>query len=119
MMAVMKMTILLCLENMENYKGQQENFMGSVGYKGAVKYVTEIVEVSKLFFSRELTDMIVRETNRYAGQLLCRHKLSIRLPARAQKRMTGRTILYCVEPLLCNDRRDGQMYQGRFWATAQ
>jgi hypothetical protein len=32
-------------ENMENYKGQKENFMGSVGPQGAAKLVTEIVDI--------------------------------------------------------------------------
>jgi hypothetical protein len=73
----------LCVENKEDYKGQQENFVGSVASQGAIKHVMEIVEVSDLFFSRELTDIIVRETNRYTGQF----QLSIRLPAWAWKHM--------------------------------
>jgi hypothetical protein len=36
-------------ENMKNYKGQKENFMGSVGPQGAAKHVTEIVDVLKCF----------------------------------------------------------------------
>jgi hypothetical protein len=39
-------------ENMENYKGQRENFMGTVVSQGAVKHVTEIVDVSKFFQQR-------------------------------------------------------------------
>jgi hypothetical protein len=32
-------------ENMEYYKGQRENFMGSVGPQGAAKHITEIVDI--------------------------------------------------------------------------
>jgi hypothetical protein len=41
----MKMTILLktVWEDMENYKVQKENFMGSVGPEGAAKHMTETV----------------------------------------------------------------------------
>jgi hypothetical protein len=53
-------------ENMKNYKGQRKNFTGSVGPQGAAKDVMEIVDIFQLFFSKELIDTIVRETNRYA-----------------------------------------------------
>jgi hypothetical protein len=32
-------------ENVENYKGQRENFTGNVGPQGAAKLVTQIVDV--------------------------------------------------------------------------
>jgi cytochrome c556 len=32
-------------ENMQNYKGQRENFTGSVGPQGAAKHVTESVDI--------------------------------------------------------------------------
>jgi hypothetical protein len=60
--------------------------MGSAGPQGAAKLVTKIVDIFKLFFSKEL---IVTETNRYAEQFLCKHELSVRLPARAWKPVTG------------------------------
>jgi hypothetical protein len=50
-------------ENMQNCKGQRENFMGNVGPQGAAKYMTEIGDIFKFFFSRELTDTIVKETD--------------------------------------------------------
>jgi hypothetical protein len=68
-------------ENMQNYKGQRENFTGSVGPQGAAKGVMEIVDIFELFFSKELINTIVRETNRYAEQFLHGCELSIRLPA--------------------------------------
>jgi hypothetical protein len=49
---------------MNNYKGQKENFMGSVGPQRAAKQATDIVDVFKLFFNSELIDKIVEETNR-------------------------------------------------------
>jgi hypothetical protein len=75
-------------ENMENYKGQRENFTGSVGPQEAAKHFTEIVDVLEVFFSRELTDTIVKETNRYVEQFLYGHELSIRSPYRAWKPVT-------------------------------
>jgi hypothetical protein len=60
-------------EDMNNYKGQRKNFMGSVGPQGAAKEVTEIVDVFDLFFNSELVDTIVEETSRYAEQFLRGH----------------------------------------------
>jgi hypothetical protein len=75
-------------ENMENCKGQRENFTGSAGPQCAAKHVMEIVDVFELFFSKELTDTIVKETNRYKEQFLHGHELSVRSPARAYKLVT-------------------------------
>jgi hypothetical protein len=36
-------------ENMQNYKGQRENFTGSVGPQVAAKHVTEIVVILNCF----------------------------------------------------------------------
>jgi putative IMPACT (imprinted ancient) family translation regulator len=58
-------------KNTENSKGQREHFMDNVGPQGAAKHPTETVDVFELFFSRELTDTIVKETNKYAEQFLC------------------------------------------------
>jgi hypothetical protein len=60
---------------MENYKGQQQNFMGSTGLQEAAKRVTEIVSISELSSYRKLTHMTVKETNRYTQQFLCGHGL--------------------------------------------
>jgi hypothetical protein len=57
--------------------------MGTVRSQGVVKHLTEIVEASELFSSRELTDIIIRETGRYTEQF----QLSFRLLARAWKHM--------------------------------
>jgi hypothetical protein len=38
--------------------------MGSVGTQGAAKHVTEIVDVFKSFFTRDIIDMAIKETNR-------------------------------------------------------
>jgi hypothetical protein len=51
-------------EDMNNYKGQRENFTGIVGPQGVAKEVTDIVDVFELFFNSELVDTIVEETNR-------------------------------------------------------
>jgi hypothetical protein len=59
--------------------------MGSVGPQGPAKDVMEIVDIFELFFSKELIDTIVRETNRYTEQFLCGRELSVRSPARAWK----------------------------------
>jgi hypothetical protein len=76
-------------DNMKNYKGQRENFTGSVGPQGAAKHVMEIVDVFELFFSKELIDTIVKERYRYVGQFLCGHELSVTSPAWAQKLVTA------------------------------
>jgi hypothetical protein len=44
--------------------------MGSVGPQGPAKDIMEIVGIFELFFSKELIDTTVRETNRYAEQFL-------------------------------------------------
>jgi hypothetical protein len=75
-------------ENMQNYKGQRENFTGSVGPQGAAKGDMEIVHIFQLFFSKELIDTIVRETNRYVEQFLRGCELLIRSPTRAWKPVT-------------------------------
>jgi hypothetical protein len=75
-------------EDMNNYKGQRQNFMGSVGPQGAAKQVTEIVDFFQLFFNREFIDETVEETNRYAKQFLPGCKLSSRLTARSWKLVT-------------------------------
>jgi hypothetical protein len=67
---------------MNNYKGQRENFTGSVGPQDAAKEVTEIVEVFELFFNSELADTIAEEKNRYAKQFLHGRKLSSRSTAK-------------------------------------
>jgi hypothetical protein len=51
-------------QNMENYRGQRENFMGSVGAQGAAKHVTDIEDVFELFFNKEQTDM---QSSSYVG----------------------------------------------------
>jgi hypothetical protein len=73
---------------MNNYKGQRENFTGSVG----LQHVTEIVDVFQLLFSRELINKIIEETNRYAEQFLHRYKLSSRSTARTWKPVAERGI---------------------------
>jgi hypothetical protein len=75
-------------EDMNNYKGQRENFKGGAGPQGAAKEVTEIVDVFEFFFNSELVDTIVEETNGYAEPSLCGRKLSSRSTARAWKPVT-------------------------------
>jgi hypothetical protein len=75
-------------ENMDSYKGQRENFTGSVGPQGPAKHVTDIVDTFELFFSKELVNTIVRETNRYAEQFLRGRELAVRSTARAWKPVT-------------------------------
>jgi hypothetical protein len=91
-------------ENMQNYEGQRENFTGSVGPEGAAKHVTESVDIFKLFFSKELIDTIVEETNRYAEQCLCGRELSVRLPARAWKFMLYWVCLWALSRNLFSGR---------------
>jgi hypothetical protein len=40
----------LVWENMQNCKGQRENFMGNAGPHGAAKYMTEIGDIFNCFF---------------------------------------------------------------------
>ncbi|PNF32813.1 hypothetical protein B7P43_G04498 [Cryptotermes secundus] len=75
-------------EDMENYRGQREHFTGSVGPQGPGKDVTEIVDVLKLFFDKELIETIVAETNRYAEQFLWGREPSVRSHSKAWKPMT-------------------------------
>jgi hypothetical protein len=51
MMTVMKILFKIVWEDMNNYKGQRENFTDSVGPQGVAKEVTEIMDVFELFFS--------------------------------------------------------------------
>jgi hypothetical protein len=39
-------------EDMENYRGQWENFMGSAGAQGTAKHVTDIVDILHCFSKR-------------------------------------------------------------------
>jgi hypothetical protein len=73
---------------MENYRGQWENFTGSVGPQGAAVNAMEIVDIFELFFNKEIIHNIVKETNRYVEQFLRGHELSVSLPARAWKPVT-------------------------------
>jgi hypothetical protein len=70
-------------ENVQNYKRQKEKCMGSVGPQGAAKHVTNC-----FVFGRALSDMTVKETNRYMDWCLCGHELSTRLPDRPCKPVT-------------------------------
>jgi hypothetical protein len=79
-------------EDMNNYKGQRENFTGGVGPQGAAKEATEIVDIFKLFLNSELVDTIVEEPNRYTKQFLRGRKLSNRSTARAWKPVTEEEI---------------------------
>jgi hypothetical protein len=83
-----------------NYKGQKENFMGCVGSQGAAKQVTEIVDIFKLFFNKELTDKILEETNRYTKQFLLGHKLSSKPTTRAWKPVTEGEIYVLLGPIM-------------------
>jgi hypothetical protein len=47
-------------EDMNNYKRQRENFTSSVGPQGAAKQVTEIVDVFKLFPTRNLQQKLLK-----------------------------------------------------------
>ncbi|XP_021932761.1 piggyBac transposable element-derived protein 4-like [Zootermopsis nevadensis] len=71
-------------ENMDNYVGQREQFVGNCGPQNEVKSVTESVNVFKLFFTHELISLIVRETNRYAEQ--CINSRSLPIPFRSRMR---------------------------------
>jgi hypothetical protein len=52
-------------EDKNSYKGRRENFTSCVGPpQGAVKRVTEIVDVFELFLTENLIDTIVAETSR-------------------------------------------------------
>jgi hypothetical protein len=46
-------TVQECVwEDMNNYKGQRENFSGSIGTQSAGKDVTEVLDVFKFFFKK-------------------------------------------------------------------
>jgi hypothetical protein len=84
----------LVWENMQNYKRQRKNVMGSVGPQGAAKHVTDIVDIFGLLFSKEVIDTIVTETNRYAQQFVCGRELSVRSHGRAWEPVMENFILY-------------------------
>ncbi|PNF24933.1 hypothetical protein B7P43_G09365 [Cryptotermes secundus] len=75
-------------EDMQNYRGQREHFTGSVGAQGPSKDLTEIVDVFKLFFDKELIETIVTETNRYAEQFIRGREPSVRSHSKAWKPVT-------------------------------
>jgi hypothetical protein len=86
--------------DMNNYKGQRENFMGSVGPQGAEKRGDRNCDVFELFFNSELVDKIVEETSRYAEQFLRGHKLSSRSTSRAWKLVTEGEIYVVLGPFM-------------------
>jgi hypothetical protein len=79
---------------MQNYKGQGENFKGSVGPQDAAKYDRICGQFFKLFFSRDLTDTIDRERHRHGEQFLRGLELSARWPVRTWKPVTEEFTLY-------------------------
>jgi hypothetical protein len=47
-------------EDMNSHKGQRKKFTGIVGPQGAVKQVTEIVDVFKLFFNGKFVAKLLK-----------------------------------------------------------
>lgn len=57
-------------EGVENYAGKRQEFCGECGPRNGTQNVTEILDCFELFFDRNITDLIVTETNRYAEQYM-------------------------------------------------
>ena len=57
-------------EDMKNYEGEREKFVGGSGPQGKASLVTDILDAFELFFDEEFVGTIVRETNRYADQYM-------------------------------------------------
>ena len=53
---------------MDNYIGHREVFSCDFGPRNGAENVSDIVPCFELFFDKEITQQIVRETNRYAEQ---------------------------------------------------
>jgi len=55
-------------ETMDSYTGHREVFSCDFGPRNGAENVSDIVPCFELFFDKEITQQIVRETNRYAEQ---------------------------------------------------
>jgi uncharacterized membrane protein len=69
---------------MSNYVGRREQFIGKFGPQNEAKNVSEGVDAFNMFFTQELIEIIVRETNIYAEQ--CMQSRGITLPLRSRTR---------------------------------
>jgi hypothetical protein len=69
-------------EDMMNYVGRREQFIGNCGPQNDAKDVTEGTDIFKLFFTQDLVEMIVRETNIYAEQCIVSRDRTIPLRSR-------------------------------------
>jgi hypothetical protein len=54
---------------MDDYSGLREAFTGMHGPQNSMQDVTDIVDIFKLFFDKDLVQKIVDETSHYAQQL--------------------------------------------------
>jgi hypothetical protein len=54
-------------EDMTKCVGQREQFVGNCGPQNEAQNETECDKVFKMFFTDDLMELIVRETNTYAG----------------------------------------------------
>ena len=50
--------------------GKRQEFCGECGPRNGTQNVTEILDCFELFFDRNIIDLIVTETNRYAEQYM-------------------------------------------------
>jgi len=57
-------------EYMTNYVGQREQFVDNYGPQNEAQNETHCAEVFKMFFDDQLVELIVRETNTYAAQII-------------------------------------------------
>jgi hypothetical protein len=55
-------------EDVTNYVGQREQFVGNCGAQNEAQNETHCAKVFKMFFTDDLMELIVRETNTYAEQ---------------------------------------------------
>jgi hypothetical protein len=55
-------------EDMTNYVGQREQFVGNCGPQNEAENETHCAKVIKMFFTDDLLELIVCETNTYAEQ---------------------------------------------------
>jgi hypothetical protein len=76
-------------EDMTNYVGQREQFSGNCGPQNEARNEINCAKVFKMYFTDELVDIIVRETNTYAEQKIrVRSLISFRLRMRDWKPVT-------------------------------
>jgi hypothetical protein len=66
-------------EDMSNYVGRREQFIGNFGPQNEAKIVTEGVDAFKMFFTQELIEITVCKTNIYDEQCILSREITLLL----------------------------------------